>query len=352
MIESFAPGKLYIAGEYAVVEAGYPAILVAVDRGITITLKEALDGGSITAAGSKVHWTRIDGEIVLSENNSRLSYILAAMKTIEAYAKEQGKKLGYYHLGVTSQLESEAGEKYGLGSSAAVTVATVKALCKYYGLEISKKELFKLAALANLSTNKGGSAGDIAASAYGGWIYYTSFDRDWVLEEVRRKSLTQMLNTPWPNLSIRALLPPKELKLMVGWTGKPASTSKLVAKVDGRKSIDRIAYEKFLYRSKRCVEKMAEAFKKKDIEQIQKQIHVNRKLLVDLEKDLSVAIETPLLTRLYDIALKYDGYAKSSGAGGGDCGIAIFKDDKYLPQVIEEWGKAGIRHLPVNPYYG
>lgn len=33
-----APGKLFVAGEYAVVDAGNPAILVAVDRYITVTV--------------------------------------------------------------------------------------------------------------------------------------------------------------------------------------------------------------------------------------------------------------------------------------------------------------------------
>ena len=30
-----APGKLYIAGEYAVVESGYPAIIVALNQFVT-----------------------------------------------------------------------------------------------------------------------------------------------------------------------------------------------------------------------------------------------------------------------------------------------------------------------------
>ena len=36
-----APGKLYVAGEYAVVEPGHPAILVAVDRFLTVELEPA-----------------------------------------------------------------------------------------------------------------------------------------------------------------------------------------------------------------------------------------------------------------------------------------------------------------------
>ena len=41
MIELSVPGKLFIAGEYAVVEPGHPAIIVAVDQFITVTVEEA-----------------------------------------------------------------------------------------------------------------------------------------------------------------------------------------------------------------------------------------------------------------------------------------------------------------------
>ena len=41
LITEKAPGKLYIAGEYAVVENGYPAVLVALDQFVTCTIKES-----------------------------------------------------------------------------------------------------------------------------------------------------------------------------------------------------------------------------------------------------------------------------------------------------------------------
>lgn len=41
MITEKAPGKLYIAGEYAVVENGHPAILVALDQFVTCQLTAA-----------------------------------------------------------------------------------------------------------------------------------------------------------------------------------------------------------------------------------------------------------------------------------------------------------------------
>ena len=42
--------------------------------------------------------------------------------------KSKKKELSFYHLKVTSELDSSNGRKYGLGSSGAVTVGTVKAL--------------------------------------------------------------------------------------------------------------------------------------------------------------------------------------------------------------------------------
>ena len=49
-IVSRAPGKLYIAGEYAVVEPGHPAILVAVDRFVTVSAIREASEEQLTAA--------------------------------------------------------------------------------------------------------------------------------------------------------------------------------------------------------------------------------------------------------------------------------------------------------------
>lgn len=351
MIRTYAPGKLFIAGEYAVVEPGYPAILVGVDRFIEVALEKSLNQGSITSYGRKaISWVRKNGKVILSQQDNHFSYILSAINMVETYAKEHGKELDLYHLNISSQLETNDGRKYGLGSSAGVTVATVEALCKHYGMTISNMELFKLSALANLAINRNGSCGDIAASVYGGWIAFTTFDRDWVLEQRKDSTITQLLNIKWPGLSIETLTPPKGLELVVGWTGKPASTTSLVERVNEGRIENSTFYRNFLYHSKKCVIKMINAFKEGNPWEIQKQIQINRALLVDMSKELDLVIETPLLTKLCDIALKFEGSGKSSGAGGGDCGIAIFQDNKYLTQLVDEWEKVGITYLPLKVY--
>lgn len=39
MIQVKAPGKLYIAGEYAVTEPGYKSVLIALNRFVTATIE-------------------------------------------------------------------------------------------------------------------------------------------------------------------------------------------------------------------------------------------------------------------------------------------------------------------------
>lgn len=351
MIVTSAPGKLYIAGEYAVIEPGYPAILVAVDQFITVSLEEALDEGSISSYGNiPILWTRENDKLVLDQRDNRLFYIMAAINIVETYAKEQGRELGFYHLKVVSELETNKGKKYGLGSSAAVTVATVEALCRYYKITISNEQLFKLAALAHLEINNNGSCGDVAASVYGGWIAFTTFDKSWVLQQGKNNSVMELLIKEWPNLSIEPLTPPEELKLVIGWTGLPASTASLVDNVNDKRTQNSISYKKFLYESEKCVTKMITAFKENSIEEIQEQIQINRELLVNMGNALDIVIETPLLTKLCNIALQFNGYAKPSGAGGGDCGIAIFKNNSHLTELIDEWKNSEITYLPLKVY--
>lgn len=353
MIEASAPGKLYIAGEYAVVEPGHPAIVVAVDQFITVSLKKTEDIGSITSlqyGNLPVLWKRENDRLVLDKRDNPFHYVIAAINVTEDYAKEQKKELSFYDMTVDSELDSSNGRKYGLGSSAAVTVATVKALCLYYGLPDEKEIIFKLAALAHLSVKSNGSCGDVAASTYGGWLAFTTFDSQWLLEEQEQRTTTELLEMDWPQLSITPLEPPKNLRLVIGWTGSPASTSHLVDEVTTKRSQDRLAYNTFLTESKSCVNKMIQAFQQKNILGIQEQIRKNRHLLLHLSLNTSVTIETPELSKLCDLAEDYQGAAKSSGAGGGDCGIVIFDRRDGLLPLITAWENESITNLPLHVY--
>ncbi len=353
MIEASAPGKLYIAGEYAVLEPDHPAIIVALNQFIKIRLCKAENSGSIRSSqygGLAVPWTRKNGQLMIDERENPFAYITEAMAITEKYLMELGKNLHFFDLEVLSELDNQEGKKYGLGSSGAVTVATIKALLDFYEVVCSAETIYKLAALAHLSIKSNGSFGDLAASTYGGWLAYSCFDRDWVLAKQKEWPLKKLLNTPWPKLMIQPLQPPERLHLLIGWTGIPASTTHLVDLVKEEQAKMNGFYTQFLAASKDCVNHMIQAFQKGDLDSIKNGIQANRKLLQKLSDKSGIQIETPALQMLCKIACKYNGSAKSSGAGGGDCGIVILDHGDEVQSLVDQWQTFGIVDLPLQVY--
>lgn len=353
MIEISVPGKLFIAGEYAVVEPGHPAVIVAVDQFITVTVKAATGSGSIQSqqySELPIKWTRRHDQLVLDVRENPFHYILAAIHLTEKYAQEQGRSLSFYDLKVTSELDNSNGRKYGLGSSGAVTVATVKALNAFYQLEMDRMTIFKLSALAHLEVQGNGSCGDIAASCYGGWIAFSTFDPNWVKTAQDHLTMTALLEADWPALMIKPLSVPKNLRLLIGWTGSPASTSDLVDRVHESKEHRAERYQQFLTDSRTCVEDLIRAFQEEKVPLIKEKITENRALLNQLTKITGVVIETPALKTMCDLAEHYQGAAKSSGAGGGDCGIVIVDQKTGILPLMSAWETSEITPLPLHVY--
>ncbi|MBA1434992.1 phosphomevalonate kinase [Bombilactobacillus bombi] len=349
MITVHAPGKLYIAGEYAVVEPGYPAIVVAMNQFVTVTIENSYDHGTINSKQYEempVRWRRRGNQLIIDNRDNPFEYILSSIKYTEKYALEKHQSLALFNLNVNSQLDADDGKKYGLGSSAAVTVATVKALSEFYHLNLSKEEIFKLAAISHFKVQNNGSFGDIAASVYGGWIAYQSPDRQWLTQMLATQPLSKVIQLDWPQLSIEQLHFPKELNLLIGWSGSPASTPVLVDKIAVARSQQQDKYQQFLEASKDCLQKMIAGFKSGSSNIIKEQIAQNRHLLQQLAQFSEVVIETPKLTKLCEIAIRYGAAAKSSGAGGGDCGIAVIDADPTVKEaLLRDWSLHQIQPL-------
>ncbi|WP_035177676.1 phosphomevalonate kinase [Lentilactobacillus farraginis] len=351
MITAKAPGKLYIAGEYAVVETGYPSIIVALDQFVTVEISRSKSFGSIVSKQYRedsVFWRRQGDQMILDNRDNTFNYIISAIQLTEEYAQTLGRPMALYDLRVNSDLDSPNGKKYGLGSSAAVTVATVKALCEFYKIPLTKSKLFKLSAIAHLHVQGNGSLGDIAASVYGGWIAYQSFDRDWLQAARRQQPLTELVDQAWPDLTITQLTPPENLRLIIGWTGSPASTSHLVDRVAISKSRQLETYNQFLKESKKCLNELIEGFKAGSLAAIQAGIQKNREILRHLAEFSKVQIETPTLKKMCDIAVAHSAAAKSSGAGGGDCGIVVIDKAQDIQAMIDRWKENGITRLSLR----
>lgn len=147
----------------------------------------------------------------------------------------------------------------------------------------------------------------------------------------------------------RSERPPPSLRLQVGWTGAPASTPALVADVQTR-SHGADDYTVFLRDSQDCLARLITAIEDDDVARIMRQIARNRALLAGLSRIGGRTIETTELSRLVEIALDHGATAKSSGAGGGDCGIALCPPATDLVALRAAWETAGIRPLDLSVY--
>ena len=347
MISAQAPGKLYIAGEYAVVEPGQPAVLVAVDRYLTVHL----DTGEPATGVGRVHssayergplvWAREQdtGRIVV-EHDPR-DYVISALRTVDRLRAERGLAPAYFDVRIVSELDDGTGRKFGLGSSAAVTVALISALDEFYRLGLTAMERFQLALLATIAVSPKASGGDLAASTFGGWLHYTSPDRAALSAHLDAHGVTAALAAPgWQPFSIHHLPTPHDLQLLVGWTGTPAATEILVAGVQHTGE----PYADFLADSRTCVEDLVTALETDPTSAVGV-VRRARRLLQRLEQHSGILIETQMLGDLCDIAERHGAAGKPSGAGGGDCGIVLAPAAAPVTGILAEWEEHDIRHL-------
>lgn len=351
MIRERVPGKLFIAGEYAVVEPGEPSVLVAVDRYVTVEVSESAERGSISSdqyGRLPLVWTRQDDRVVVDADHRPFDYVFSAITAVEQLASERALAPRFYDIRITSELDDASGRKFGLGSSAAVTVATVRALDRLYGLGLDDTRVFKLALIATVRVSPAASGGDIAACTFGGWIAYSAPDRAQVLSDWESRGVAPLLDEDWPGFAVRRLEPPEGLSLVVGWTGQPASTERLVGQAQHRKRPGEAHYREFLADSRDAVNGLVAAMDRHDTAGIMASVRDARMALGDLARHAGIQIETERLAVLCETATAVGAAAKSSGAGGGDCGIVLAPAGVDVHRLLREWEQHDIRHLDVR----
>lgn len=352
MIVSRAPGKLYVAGEYAVVEPGQPAVLVAVDRYLEVVVEDPSREGvgrvrSDRYAASPLTWRRTDGALVV--DGGARDHVARTLCTVDRLRAEAGRPPASFDLRISSDLEEPDGRKLGLGSSGAVVAALVAALDELYGLGLTLLQRYRLALLATVLVSPRASGGDLAASTFGGWVRYASPDRAALLRDLGRGDVSAALASPgWDGSEVRPLPSPDALRLLVGWTGSPASTDSLVAGVRGGDPRATASAPDFLAASRACVDDLVEALRG-DQTAAPDVVRRARRLLQELGAASGTTIETERLRLLCDVAEEHGAAAKPSGAGGGDCGIAVLPAGRPTAGILTGWAAHGIRHLDLSP---
>ncbi len=118
MIEFRAHGKLFVAGEYAVVEPGQPSVLIALDRAITARVAEGHGSGSVHSeeyGHLPLTWTRADDGLALDREHHPYDYVMATIDLVEKLRAERGIAPRFHDLRIESQLDDASGRKFGLG---------------------------------------------------------------------------------------------------------------------------------------------------------------------------------------------------------------------------------------------
>ncbi|MNY07915.1 mevalonate kinase [compost metagenome] len=279
----------------------------------------------------------------------KVAFAATAVNVVLAYLRDKGLPIAPFALSIEGGLESVDGAKYGFGSSAAVSVALVGGLLAAFALEPDAAQVFKLAALAHHEAQGSGSGLDVAAAAYGGAIRYVAFDADWLKERrAAGDSVAQLVDSSWPLLGIEPLGWPESLELGIGWTGVPASTSALIRQVGEARERQASGYARFLIQSRQATNTLAAALRDRDAMGAVQALARMREAVHVLQDASGVAIETPALRAFAGAAEAAGGAGKSSGAGGGDCGVALFAGREALDRAKAAWQASEVEPLAVG----
>ena len=275
-----APGKIFLVGEYAVLEEG-SAVLAAVTRHAVAQYVPGMDPMSEVVRQAVDHARAEIGE--------------------SASALPRGSVL------VNTDDFQQGGQKIGLGSSSATAVATVGALFESAGVSVEKNRarLYSVAIAAHRAAQGGvGSGADVATAVHGGIV------------RVERQPAGPPLVEP--------LTPPAGLHLVVFWTGQAVSTTNMIEGVQKYAEKDPSAYRQMIENLRETADRfVAELRAGSATGAVAAAGRYGRRLAV-LGAAASVPIVTDAFVKASELAKELGGIAKPSGAGGGDIGIAMF----------------------------
>jgi len=261
-----APGKLVLTGAYAVLE-GAPAIVVAVDRYAVADTSRVTD-----FAAPEVRAALPEGEPVPG-------------------ADARG-------------LRDAEGRKLGLGSSAAVLVASLAARALARGEDLAdplvRARLFASARVAHASAQGGGSGVDVAASVYGGVLRYA-------------------LGNGEPQIRVSAL--PPGLVLQVYFGGSSARTSSMRELVASARVARAGETSPVAEAMAKTATRAADAFESRDTPRFVSLAREYGSLLASLGRAAQAPIVLPAHAELADGAQREDAAFLPSGAGGGDVAV-------------------------------
>ncbi|MFC1647162.1 mevalonate kinase [Patescibacteria group bacterium] len=283
-----APGKLMLLGEHAVVY-DRPCIVTAVDQRLIVKIEKT----------SKGRFEFESSDVNISNHSKYLTEIGTGeiprgAKFVELAIKNTYDKFGLKE-GLKIKTKSEFSPLYGFGSSSASTVSVIKGLSELFKLRLSDRDIFDLAYKTILDVQKIGSGFDIAAAIWGGTIFFTKG------AEI-----------------VEPLISETQSEYVIGYSGVKADTASLVRDIKNKLDNNQKKVNRIFDAIAKIVNEAKERFVEGDWERVGKLMNFNQEYLRNL------GVSTQKIEDMIYAAKKAGAYgAKLSGAGGGDCMIAI-----------------------------
>lgn len=299
-----APGKLMLLGEHAVVY-NRPCIVTAVDQRMSATL-EILESTEFSLEAPDVKITGYKKPLKdLGKGEIPKGAKFVELAVLNFYKKYKIKS------GIKITTTSAFAATFGFGSSSASTVCVIKGLSSLFAPKLSNKNLFDLSYKTVLDVQGKGSGFDVAAAIYGGTLYFVTGGK-----------------------AIKPLAI-KNLPLIVGYSGVKADTVTLINQVLTLAK----KYPKFIKNTYDqmgiLVELARKAMVTNDWQTVGELMNIDQGLLSAL------GVSGQKLEDMIFAARMSGAYgAKLSGAGGGDCMIAIVPQNskQSVAKAIETAG--------------
>jgi mevalonate kinase len=270
-------------GEHAVLH-GRRAVACAVDRRITITARPRTDGQLTieSALGTLAAPMR--------EADARGTFrFTTAVAATHAHALPHGAAL---------QIETAFSHEVGLGSSAAVTVATAAALHALAGTTPTADALLDEGLAAVRAVQGAGSGTDLAAAIAGGVVVYRIAPRLW---------------KPLPHHPAITLL----------YSGSKTPTPEVIAIVERGRQADPLRFEALFDAIDASIDEAQDAFLHRDWAALGHVLRRNQQYMRGL------GVSNPALEEIVATLQAQPGIhgAKISGSGLGDCVLGIGRAD-------------------------
>ncbi len=335
-----APGKLFLAGEYAVLWGGVARIAAvgprthalvrqAADRRVSIVLDDGRLEGEATPLG--VRWP---SEVP--------DAFLFAARALDLVLRALGKEGPGLELALAPSPTASNGRKLGMGGSAWAAVTATEAA--RFVLE-GRFDTLKLAlAVHALAQGGKGSGGDVAAIFAGGVVRYRRYDVRRLLDAARAGNLGGALEQAPPVDLWRLTDVPMPMAYV--FAGESASTRGLIQHVEARLSA--AERDRFVGKSDGAGQQLETGLLKNDFAAVAEAAGELQGALAGLAEQL----ETEPMRQALALARTHGCAGKMSGAGGGDGCVVFCPDTARRDDLLKAYAARGFLAMPLTVEQG